>query len=132
MIFGKKKHKDIPENIKKPEPTFNIISSLPAQDREDRLTAEDIGRIIEKWLAEEFVKFKTRLTKRQVWAITKLQTIADRYDIGCIQRVLHEFRIAKLSEGGESSKELVSILRERLSTLIEEKGSGSNLGRFFD
>lgn len=119
---------------KKPDPSFTISkSTMPVKPDIEGFTAEDIRLIIAEWLKEDHVRFKTRYTKRQVRAMTKLQPMADRYNIECLNNVLNEFRIAKLSQEGQSSKELVDILRERLTGMIEEKTSvNKDLGKFFD
>ena len=131
-IIRKKKEKK--EVVKKPDPKFSVsYSTMPVKQEGGGLTVEDIRLIIEEWLKEIHVKFKTRYTKRQVRAITKLQPIADRYQIKCLKDVLNEFRIAKLSEDGQSSKELVDILRERLTGFMDEKTTDNeSLGRFFE
>lgn len=118
-LFGKKNE---PKKEEKPNPSFSVShSSMPVQQRGEGLTVEDIRLIIEEWLKEIHVRFKTRYTKRQVKGVTKMQSVADRYKVKCLQNLLNEFRIAKLSEGGESSKELVSILRERLTGFMDKK-----------
>lgn len=107
---------------------------MPVKKESEGFTVEDIKQIIAEWLKKDHVQFKTRYTKRQVRAMTKLQPMATKYNIKCLQNVLDEFRIAKLSEDGQSSKELVDILRERLTNWMEEKSSleGSGLGKFFE
>ena len=106
---------------------------MPIKSESEGFTAEDIRLIIAEWLKEDHVHFKTRYSKRQVRAITKLQPIADRYNIKCLKDVLNEFRIAKLSEEGKSSQELVDILKERLTGLMEEKTTvNKGLGKFFE
>jgi uncharacterized protein YggU (UPF0235/DUF167 family) len=134
MVFGKKK-KEKKELKEKPTTNFSIShATIPAQQDSEGFTAEDIRLIIAEWLKEDHVHFKTRYTKRQVRAMTKLQPVADRYEIDCLQKVLNEFRIAKLSEEGQSSKELVDILRERLAGFMEEKTNVNTggLGKFFE
>ena len=130
MVFGKKKEE---EKII-PDQGFSISKiSMPVKKDGEGFTAEDIRLIIAEWLKEDHTKYKTRYTKRQVKAITKLQPLADKYKIKCLQNILHEFRIAKLSEEGQSSKELVDILKERLTGLMEEKTTvNKGLGRFFE
>ena len=128
--FKKKKTKE----IKEVNPSFSVSNiSMPVKKEGEGFTAEDIRLIIAEWLKQSHTKFKTRYTKRQVRAITKLQPMADRYEIKCLQNVLTEFRIAKLSEEGQSSKELVDILKERLTGLMDEKANvNKGLGRFFE
>jgi hypothetical protein len=132
MVFRKKKKEK--EIAKENNPSFSVsTSTMPVKSEGEGFTAEDIRLIINEWLKEEHTHFKTRYTKRQVRAITKLQPIADRYKIKCLQDVLNEFRIAKLSEEGQSSKELVDILKERLTGMMEEKTTvNKSLGRFFE
>lgn len=125
-----------PEPVSKPDYNANFSISahtLPVKKEGEGFTAEDIRLIIAEWLKENHVRYKTRYTRKQVRAITKLQPIADRYDIDCLQNLLNEFRIAKLSEEGQSSKELVDILKERLTGMMEEKATvNKSLGRFFE
>jgi len=132
-MFKKKEEKQLE---KKPVgPNFSISSyTLPAKTEKEGFTAEDIRLIIDEWLKENHVRFKTRYTKKQVRGITKLQSVADRWKIKCLQDVLNEFRIAKLSEDGKSSQELVDILKERLTGIMEEKTNinKSTLGKFLD
>lgn len=130
MVFSKKK-KQKEENF---TPSFSISkSTMPVKNEGEGFTAEDIRLIIAEWLKEDHVHFKTRYTKRQVRAMTKLQPIADKWNITCIKNLLNEFRIAKLSEEGKSSQELVDILKERLTGLMEEKTTvNKGLGKFFE
>jgi len=130
MVFGRKKK----EKDKEALPSFSVSkTTLPVKSEGEGFTAEDIRLIIAEWLKPEHTHFKTRYTKRQVRAMTKLQPLADKYDIKCLKKLLNEFRIAKLSEEGQSSKELVDILRERLNNWMDEKTTTtSNLGRFFE
>jgi len=76
--------------------------------------SEDVAMIIREWLAPKHIKAKTRYTKKQVIAVSILQSLADTYSIRTLKRFLTEFKTAKLSEDGQSSSELVGILRERI------------------
>ena len=129
-ILRKKKE----QKLEQPNPQFSIShSTMPIKQQGEGYTAEDIRLIIAEWLKPEHTLFKTRYSKRQVRAITKLQPVADRYNIKCLKKVLTEFRIAKLSEEGKSSSELVDILKERMQGLLEEKTTvNKGLGKFFE
>jgi len=76
-------------------------------------TTENMQKIIESWLDDRFIHSKTRLTNNQIIALTLLKTLAEKYKITCIKEIIDNFCRYKLSEGGESSKELVSILQNR-------------------
>ena len=76
--------------------------------------AENIAMIIKEWLDPKHIKRKTRLTKRQVIAISILQGLADTYNIKTLKKFLDEFRTNKLSEDGKSSQELENILKARM------------------
>lgn len=86
--------------------------------------AENIRLIIAEWLDKKHIRMKTRYSKRQVIAITILQSLADTYNIKTLRRFLDEFRTSKLSEDGKSSEELENILKARIpemeSTNIEK------------
>ncbi|MBY9021867.1 MAG: hypothetical protein KGD67_12490 [Candidatus Lokiarchaeota archaeon] len=106
---------------------------MPVKNEGEGFTAEDIRLIITEWLKELHVRFKTRYTKRQVRGVTKIEPVAIKYNVKCILNMLLVFRIAKLSEEGQSSKELVDILKERLTGLMEEKTTvNKGYGRFFE
>lgn len=132
-MFKKKKAENVEPEIKQ----FVSVEreTMPSKKEGEGNTAEDIRLIIAEWLKEIHVRFKTRYTKRQVRGITKLQSIAYRYFeiTGCLPLLLTEYRIAKLSEDGQSSKELVDILKERLTGMVEEKTMvNKSAGRFFE
>jgi hypothetical protein len=76
--------------------------------------SEDVAMIIREWLAPKHVKAKTRYTKKQVIAVSILQSLADTYNIKTLKRFLIEFKTAKLSEDGQSSSELEGILKARI------------------
>jgi hypothetical protein len=76
--------------------------------------AENVAMIIKEWLDPKHIKRKTRLTKKQVIAISILQGLSDTYNIRTLQKFLDEFRTNKLSEDGKSSSELENILKARM------------------
>lgn len=76
--------------------------------------SEDVAMIIREWLSPKHVKAKTRYTKKQVIAVSILQSLADTYNIKTLKRFLIEFKTAKLSEDGQSSSELEGILKARI------------------
>jgi len=102
------------------------------EDNTESKKAEDISKIIAEWLSKKHINAKTRLTKNQVVAITILKTIADRYHIKPLQDLLKNYQTFKLSEEGESSKELVEILKERLPEKEDEDNIITSVGRFLD
>jgi uncharacterized Rmd1/YagE family protein len=76
--------------------------------------SENVSLIIKEWLDPKHAKAKTRYTKKQVVAVSILQSLAETYNIKTLKRFLQEFKIAKLSEDGQSSSELEGILKARL------------------
>ena len=129
MLFKKKdKPVDLPEG-------FKSISKITMPHTADQggFTAEDIDKIVEVWLKEVFVRFKTFYSSvRQVKAVTRVQTMADRFEVNCIQDYLHELRITLLSLQGMTEKDLVEILRERINTMMEEKTETKGIGKLFE
>jgi hypothetical protein len=81
--------------------------------------AENVAMIIKEWLDRKHIKQKTRYTKRQVIAMSILQSLATRYNIKTLDKFLMEFRTNKLSEDGKSSSELENILKARLPNIEE-------------
>ena len=132
MIFKKNKKKDKKKDV--PD-TYTSISKITAPKQVDNksFNAEDIDKIVEVWLKEIFVRFKTFYSSvTQVKAVTRTQTMADRYDVICIKNYLHELRITLLSLKGMTEKDLVDILRERINTMFEEKTTDKGLGKFLE
>jgi hypothetical protein len=75
---------------------------------------ENVSMIIKEWLDPKHIRAKTRYTKKQVVAVSILQSLADTYNIKTLKRFLSTFITAKLSEDGKSSSELENILKARL------------------
>jgi hypothetical protein len=90
---------------------------------------EDVAMIIKEWLSPKHIKEKTRLNKRQVIALTILQSLADTYNIKTLKRFLMEFRRNKLSEDGKSSSELENILKSRMPS---EDSNLEKLSKFLE
>jgi len=107
-------------------PKENILNSIFGKGEETQppSEAENIKEIITEWLEPKHIKRKTRLTKKQVVAISILQSLSDTYNIKTLDRFLIEFRTNKLSEDGKSSKELEAILKARIQDIEE-----TNIGR---
>jgi uncharacterized Rmd1/YagE family protein len=105
---------------------FNTDLSKQGDSRE----SEDVAMIIREWLDKRHLRTKTRYTKRQVLAVTTLQSLADTYKIKTLDRFLKEFRTSKLSEEGKSSSELENILKARLPA--EEDIELRKLSKFLD
>lgn len=112
---------------------INLIDSIfkPQQATETSLTeAENVSLIIKEWLSKAHLRMKTRYTKRQVMAVSRLQSLADTYKIKTLQRFLTEFRTNKLSEDGKSSQELENILKSRMPQI--EETQLEKLGKFLE
>jgi len=114
----------------------NPIDSLFLNNKKDNEDSskkvEDIRKIIEEWLNSKHINAKTRLTKNQVIAISILKTLADRYNIRPLQLLLKNYQTFKLSEDGESSKELVEILKERSPERETEDNIITTVGKFLE
>lgn len=98
--------------------------------RAEMSEAENIAMIIKEWLDPKHIKRKTRLTKKQVIAISILQGLADTYNIKTLKKFLDEFRTNKLSEDGKSSSELENILKARMPDI--ETTNLQKLSRFLE
>lgn len=92
--------------------------------------AENIRLIISEWLDPKHIRRKTRLSKKQVIAITILQSLSDTYNIKTLKRFLDEFRTSKLSEDGKSSSELENILKARIPEV--EQTNIEKLAKFLE
>lgn len=75
--------------------------------------AENLSEIIRAWLDDKYIHAKTRLNQNQIIALTILKTLSEKYKVTCIKALIDNFVRYKLSEGGQSSKELVDILKAR-------------------
>jgi len=120
----KKKEKKKDEGVVPPK--SNILATIFGKGEEAAppSEAENIKEIITEWLHPNHIKRKTRLTKKQVVAISILQSLSDTYNIKTLDRFLNEFRTNKLSEDGKSSRELENILKARIQDVED-----SNLGK---
>jgi len=119
----------------KPAPaTGNILDRIFGTPQEtmhaEMGEAENIRLIIQEWLDPRHIRSKTRLTKKQVIAITILQGLADTYNIKTLNKFLTEFRTNKLSEDGQSSTELENILKARIPDL--EANNLQKLSKFLE
>jgi len=74
---------------------------------------QNFAETIKAWLDDAFIHSKTRLNANQVIVLTILKTLSDKYKVKCISKLITNFVRYKLSEGGQSSKELVEILKNR-------------------
>jgi len=111
------------ENKKKSQKSnTDLLSEIfnPTAKEETVSEAENIKEIITEWLEPKHIRRKTRLTKKQVVAISILQSLADTYHIKTLERFLLEFRTNKLSEDGKSSRELENILKARMPNIEED------------
>lgn len=82
--------------------------------------AENLSEIIKAWLDDKYIHAKTRLNQNQIIALTILKTLAEKYKVNCIKQLIDNFVRYKLSEGGQSSKELVDILKARTEVEVDE------------
>ena len=132
LPFTKKKKAE----VKEVNPSFSINRiSVPVKKEGEGFIAEDIDKIVDVWLKPEHVDFKTRLTRRQVRGVTKTQSFYEEYDVKCLKILIYNYLRALLSLEGQSSKELVDILKQRISSLIDEKttiSKNDGFGRFFE
>ena len=81
---------------------------------------ENLSEMIKAWLDDKYIHAKTRLNQNQIIALTILKTLAEKYKVKCIKELIDNFVRYKLSEGGQSSKELVDILKARTETEIDD------------
>jgi len=125
VMTAKKQKKEKKDEGVSP-PKANILASIFGRGEEaaQPTEAENIKEIITEWLHPNHIKRKTRLTKKQVVAISILQSLSDTYTIKTLDRFLNEFRTNKLSEDGKSSRELENILKARIQDVEE-----TNIGR---
>lgn len=107
------KKKD-PQESSHPENILQRVFSPVSEQSKMSSESEDVAMIIREWLSPKHVKAKTRYTKKQVIAVSILQSLADTYNIKTLKRFLVEFKTAKLSEDGQSSSELEGILKARI------------------
>lgn len=105
------------------EPSEDLIKKSFIDLEEDITPSEgeNLTEILKAWLDDAYIHAKTRLNQNQIIALTILKTIAEKYKVNCIKEVIDNFVRYKLSEGGQSSKELVEILKSR--TQVEEDDS---------
>lgn len=97
-------------NEKEIKETINAFTLTPNNETS---RGENLAEIIKAWFNPSFLHSKTRLNANQIIAVTTLKSIADKWKVNCITRIINNFVRYKLSEGGQSSKELVDILKSR-------------------
>ena len=83
------------------------------EDDDTPTQGENLSEVIKAWLNDKYIHAKTRLNQNQIIALTILKTLAEKYKVKCIKELIDNFVRYKLSEGGQSSKELVDILKAR-------------------
>lgn len=118
--------------MERDNPLDGLFIQPKKENNEENKKAEDISKIISEWLSKKHINAKTRLSKNQVIAISILKTLADKYHIKPLQELLKNYQTFKLSEEGESSKELVEILKERLPDKEDEDSVITQVGRFLE
>lgn len=132
--MAEEKKKPTKEQKIKDKNKMNVLTEIfrPQQTSQDQSMseAENVSLIIAEWLNKKHIRRKTRYTKRQVMAVSTLQSLADTYSIKTLDRFLDEFRTNKLSEDGQSSKELENILKSRMPQM--EETQLEKLGKFLE
>ena len=111
------------EQIELTESERNEILHETFSDMNDNETpsdAENLSEIIKAWLDDKYIHAKTRLNQNQIIALTILKTLAEKYNVRCIKQLIDNFVRYKLSEGGQSSKELVDILKARTEVEVDD------------
>lgn len=108
------KDKKIEEIIETVEDAFY------GDEDKEKSEAENISEIIRAWLDKAYVHLKTRLNGNQIISLTILGSIADKYNVSCINNLITKYVSYKLSEGGQSSKELVDILKHRDNDAVDD------------
>lgn len=89
-------------------------------ENERQSESENLAEIIKAWLDDAYIHAKTRLNQNQIIALTILKTLAEKYSVSCIKDLIDNFVRYKLSEGGQSSKELVDILKARTDVEMDD------------
>ena len=114
---------DKPKEIMLTEDERNEILHETFTDMNENETpsdAENLSEIIKAWLDDKYIHAKTRLNQNQIIALTILKTLAEKYKVTCIKQLIDNFVRYKLSEGGQSSKELVDILKARTEVEVDD------------
>jgi hypothetical protein len=104
---NKNKNKEV-EEIKE------TLFGLNKPDEKQSTKGEDLSKVIDAWLDEKYVHRKTRLNGNQVIVLTIISSLADKYKIKTLKRIINKFVTYKISEGGKSASELVDILKNRV------------------
>ena len=117
----KKDEKDEKEDNLEPSEDLIKKSFIDLEEDITPSEGENLTEILKAWLDDAYIHAKTRLNQNQIIALTILKTISEKYKVNCIKEVIDNFVRYKLSEGGQSSKELVEILKSR--TQVEEDDS---------
>lgn len=123
-------NKDNDKNNKKLDFIGRLFNFQRDGGQKENTDFENAKLLIAEWLAPKHVRYKTRYTSRQVRAVAILQSLADKYKIKTLSRYLKEFRVTKLSENSQSSKELESILKAR--TIEEKESNLERLSKYLD
>ena len=119
----KQEKQEKPKEIMLTEDERNEILHETFTDMNENETpsdAENLSEIIKAWLDDKYIHAKTRLNQNQIIALTILKTLAEKYKVTCIKQLIDNFVRYKLSEGGQSSKELVDILKARTEVEIDD------------
>lgn len=116
---------DAPENknveLTKEERDEILHETFSDMDKDESPSeSEKLAEIIKAWLDDAYIHAKTRLNQNQIIALTILKTLSEKYEVKCIKLLIDNFVRYKLSEGGQSSKELVDILKARTEVEMDD------------
>lgn len=94
----------------------SLLTPNEKKEDETKSRSQEIAEIIKAWLDDRYIHSKTRLNGNQVIALTILKTLSEKYGVTCLKELIDNFTRYKLSEGGESSKELVEMIKAQNET----------------
>lgn len=80
----------------------------------------EMDKLVDTWLDKKYIHRKTRLNGNQVIVLTIIVSLAEKYKIKCLKKIIDKFVTYKISEGGQSAKELVDILKNRVEVQTDE------------
>lgn len=115
-------NENIDENVELSEDQRKSIldDTFTDMDEETQSEGENLTEILKAWLDDAYIHAKTRLNQNQIIALTILKTLSEKYNVKCIKELIDNFVRYKLSEGGQSSKELVEILKSRTDVEMDD------------
>lgn len=116
------------KQLKDEELKSNLFDVLKPPQKTDN--KPDAKETIDTWLNDKYLHSKTALTPNQVVALTILKTLAEKYKVKCIKKLLDNFVRYKLSEGRKSSEELVKILMSQQGDDLEMQNLTKQIAPF--